>query len=224
MKKTASIISLCLVLVFSLTGSEATAAVYQETFLGTGRDGNYFDIYQDWKARFAFNLTTVGETATLYDHNGGQRLQSTPTTDETRFTPNIGSINSAVLSFTFSSSDYAMERVKIKTGFSDGSSTIWIGDYTLGTIITDVLNLREYGKLSLDLIGLGYRSYLEDGRFVSFVITPDFSQCILNDIRVDLAELSVDATQTPVPVPAAAWLLGSGLLGVGVFRRKERSC
>jgi hypothetical protein len=219
MKKTVVITSFCLLSALMLTGNEARAAVYQETFLGGGRDGTYFDVYQDWTARFAFNLATPGETATLYDNHGTQQQQSTPTTDEIRFVPYNTSITSAVLGFTFSSSDQAMERVTIKTGFSDGNSTLWIGDYTLGNIITDLLNLREYGELKLDLIGLGYRSFLEDGRFVSFVIAPDFSQCSLNDIRIDMADLTVNAT--PTPVPAAAWLLASGLFGLAGLRRRQ---
>jgi len=38
---------------------------------------------------------------------------------------------------------------------------------------------------------------------------------------LDKVELTVSSTPAPVPVPAAAWLLGSGLLGLVGLRRKK---
>jgi hypothetical protein len=39
----------------------------------------------------------------------------------------------------------------------------------------------------------------------------------------DVVRLSV-ASAAPVPVPAAAWLLGSGLLGLAGVTRKKTTC
>jgi hypothetical protein len=36
------------------------------------------------------------------------------------------------------------------------------------------------------------------------------------------ASVNGTATVTPTPIPAAAWLLGSGLMGLLGFRRKEK--
>lgn len=75
-------------------------------------------------------------------------------------------------------------------------------------------------QLTLDngaFIGLDYTSTEFDG-FVSIISTFTGSNDTLAG-SWDAASLQV----TPVPVPAALWLMGSGLLGLaGVLRRKQK--
>jgi hypothetical protein len=196
---------------------------FSETFLGGRTDSNRFDVWQDYTARFAFNLTTTGETATLYDAANILVPGSTqlPTHDESGFVLGAHSIDRATLNFTFSSSDSTAETIGIKAGIWDGNSTVWVGTYTLGNLITEILGVRKYADLSLNLVNLGYSQYLPDGRFVSFVIAPDLTGCTLNDFTVDRANLTMDVT--PVPIPGASWLLGPGLAGlIGIRRRLGR--
>ena len=50
---------------------------------------------------------------------------------------------------------------------------------------------------------------------------PSITQ-VIQIVNTDAALLNYDFITTPVPVPAAAWLFGSGLLGlIGVARRKK---
>lgn len=51
------------------TAPETHAASFTETFLSGEADGDYFDVYEGWSARFAFNMTTEGETAILFDND-----------------------------------------------------------------------------------------------------------------------------------------------------------
>jgi hypothetical protein len=212
------------VLLFLGGAGEARASLtFSETFLGGKTDGVYFDVWQNWNAKFIFNMTTSGETATLYDnHNNQVGLPLPPSLDETRFVPNVHRVDAATLGFTFSSSDPQPETVLVRTGFWDGNTLLREETYNLGNYWTLLTGNRKSADLTLDLVGLNLRQYLEDGRFVTLVIAPDLSRCIsTNDFRIDTANLTVEAT--PVPIPASVWLFGSGFVGlIGIGRKVRR--
>jgi hypothetical protein len=218
-----SLVPLLLLFLAAGAGEARASLSFSETFLGGKSDGNYFDVWQGYTARFAFNLTTTGETATLYNASNNQEgSPRLPTHDETSFVPNTNRIDAAGLSFTISSSDLARETVNIRSALYDGNRCLKEQTYTLGSWWTEVSGQRKYADLNIDLLALNLGQYLEDGRFVTLVIAPDTPSPLANDFRIDTASLTVDAT--PTPVPAAAWLLGSGLVGlVGIRRRLKQT-
>jgi hypothetical protein len=211
------------VLLFLGGAGEARASLtFSETFLGGKTDGDYFEVWENWNAQFIFNMTTIGETATLYDNYNHQVGQARlPSLDEASFVPNVHRVDAATLGFTFSSSDPEAETVLVRTGFWDGNTLLREETYDLGNDWTLRTGNRKSADLTLDLVGLNLRQYLEDGRFVTLVIAPDLSHCIsTNDFRIDTANLTVEAT--PVPIPASVWLLGSGFAGLISIGRKMR--
>jgi hypothetical protein len=214
------VLSFCFILICGagiIQPPHATAG-FSETFLGSGTDGDFFDVWEGWSARFAFNMTASGDTATLYNASGSQ-VGSTrpPTLDETGFIPGFNRIDAAHLAFTISSGDLARDTVRIRSGFYDGNECLLEQTYTLGSWATVLNGQRKYADLTMDLLALGLGQYLEDGRFITFVVAPDTPALLPNDFRIDMAAMTMEAT--PVPLPAAFWLFGSGLAGLAGVRR-----
>jgi hypothetical protein len=93
-------------------------------------------------------------------------------------------------------------------------------------VIVDSSGLPPY-----DTSDIGSANVLLNGDFVGILSTaspsvsavfvdPSLAQ-VIQIVNTDAALLNYDFYTTPVPVPAAAWLFGSGLLGlIGVARRK----
>ncbi len=231
MKKAVTTLMIAGVIFFGIAGT-AAALPFTETFLGDEFDNNYYEIFEGYKARFAFNLTSSGyNEASLYDTSSWNDLRP-PTEDEKAFEPLIPprDVTSAVLSFTISSEDViSKETVRIKAGIHDGNKKIYEGEFALGYWVWDVIpswsNIfgkghaeREYASIDLDLISLGLGDYLDDGKFISLVIAPD-EYCLLeNDFRIDQAKLTVST-----PEPATMLLLGLGLIGIAGVRRFRKS-
>jgi len=180
-----------------------------------------------WSARFAFDITAPGATATLFNASGEQvRSIRFPTQNETGFDPGLYLINAAKLNLTISSSDFARETVITRSGFNDGNTLLLQQTYSLGTGLTESAGQRRYLDITIDLITSGLGQYMQDGRFVTFVIAPDTRSRLPSNCRIDKASIMVDVTPvpppnvTPVPLPAAFWLFGSGLIGlVGIRKR-----
>jgi hypothetical protein len=98
-------------------------------------------------------------------------------------------------------------------------------DYDLGYFnIWQWSSVRQYANLDIDLGTLtpSLLPYLQDGNFVTVVLAPNISGT--NDFRIDQASLTAttpDTPNNPVPEPTTMLLLGSGLIGIGVFARKR---
>jgi hypothetical protein len=214
MRKEIAAICFVLICAAGIVQPPHAAADFSETFLGSKTDGDYFDVWEGWSARFAFNLAAPGDTAALFDASGGQvgsvRL---PTQDETGYIPGSYGLTTATLGFTISSSDLARETVRIRSGFYDGNRLLLEQTYTLGTWWTELTGQRKYADLAIDLLALGLEQYVKDGHFVTLVIAPDTPSLLPNDFRIDATNMTVAVT--PVPIPAAAWLFGSGLAVLG---------
>ena len=94
-------------------------------------------------------------------------------------------------------------------------------------VIVDSSGLPPY-----DTSDIGSANVLLNGDFVGILSTaspsvsavfadPSLTQ-VIQIVNTDAALLNYDFITTPVPVPAAAWLFGSGLLGlIGFARRKK---
>ena len=204
---------------FVLSNPQAAFAAieFNEVFLG---DETYFDLYEGWTAEFGFNLTADGDTAVLYDDYDNVISTVLPTDDETSFISGAFLIESAALSFEISSEDVVpVERVTVYSGIYDGDTLLAQMTYDLGSLAW-FTRVREYTVLEIDLQELGLEAYLEDGKFLSLVMAIDIAdQWTANDFRIDTASLLVEAT--PVPIPSALWLLGSGLAAcLPVSKRK----
>ena len=201
--------------------NQSFAAIFYESFLGTYEDGAYFDVWQGNYAEFAFDLTSLGDQAILYDE-GNSVIDGpvSPSTDEINYTGSAYDITSASLDFTFSSADWPSERVLIHSVLYDNQDGI-LSDVTYSLGWGWPFYFRDYTDLSIDLIALGLEAYLEDGIFITLVIAPEMENSSVwsseNDFRIDTASLTLEAT--PVPLPAAIWLFGTSLIGLIGWRK-----
>lgn len=79
------------------------------------------------------------------------------------------------------------------------------------------LDCPDFHNFSIILDPSEQVSFLLPEVFVSAAALNDAPE---NDNRLELIATDVTVTMAPVPIPGAIWLLGSGLAGVAVFRRK----
>ena len=188
----------------------------EEIFLGG--DGERFELWEEYQASFGFNLTETGDLAILVDDHGNPLTSLSPSTDVTGYDPTTQSISAATLNFTFYSEDMAWENISISAKLMDGEYTLYeetllLGNWWGGGETVDVvLNLfdEEYSSIHL-------ADYLQAGKLLTMVLSPTL--CIIeNDFAIEQASLV--ATVNPVPVPAAVWILGSGLAGLVGFRKR----
>jgi hypothetical protein len=192
--------------VFGMEGP-AKAALYTETFLGSATDGTRVSGDSIHSYTFVFDLTANGTNANYYLNNWG--IKVAPTTDASGFNPSKYSLTGATLSYTFSDYDNPKDSAVLKTGSTDGSLSI--ANYTN----SNRLDLKN-GHTSQSFIYTFTNAdlqYLKDGKLSITFSTPD-------SIRLDT--LSLGVTANPVPVPAATWLLGTGLVGMFAIRRRTR--
>lgn len=132
---------------------------------------------------------------------------------------------------TFDDSAIASGTVYFDQAHSGNTMTINAGSLTLDNTQDDNYAAGGSPKLEFDgsgnLIGLGYNvGFLDGSAFDSGTL----SGWIVNDASFNLATGSWTASSfsmtpvAPVPVPAAVWLFGSGLLGTfALTRRKKRA-
>lgn len=141
------------------------------------------------------------------------------------------SVGSAVTaSGVFDDSAISISPYTVYFDLSHGSNamTIVAGSLILSHMQDDNYAVGGSPKLEFNnsgsLIGVGYnRGALDGSTFDSGALA-----FVLNDASFSFATGYWDAnsfTMMPVPVPAAAWLFGSGFLGLGgaMFRRRKQS-
>ena len=106
-----------------------------------------------------------------------------------------------------------------------------VSGYTLGHILfnwgavadIDVINVWDAAGDSIDIDGSGIRGIgMVDGAFPTFNANFNTDTALSGASAAENYLLQPGAAVAAVPVPAAVWLFGSGLLGlVGVARRKK---
>ena len=207
MKKTA--ISAALLMI--MTGS-ANAAV------------GGFDMYNPGGAVVDANDGLPGTTATTADTRnfgtGTWTLSSTDTFFFSNWTAHSGTVYNTAGTYRFQTGD--------NCGTSTSAGCEYVVDllagYTLGHVLfnwgatsnIDVLNIWDASGNSVDIDGDGIAGWgMIDGAFLGF--NANFTIAPGSPLPVQ----SYAGSASVIPVPAAAWLFGSGLLGlVGVARRK----
>ena len=208
------LILLCgvLLLVCGMAGSAgADLLPFSETFLGHSGDSSLLAI-NNQTYNFLFDLTSDGITNNYYQlATGGTKIP--PTSDATGFNPGVLTIKSATLSFSFYDTDNQKESVLVKTGASDGNLTI--GNYN-----NLDLSQKKKGHTS-ESFNYTFNSadftWLKDGKLTLTVSSSD-------SIQLDQLRLDVEGDTQPVPLPNAAWLLGSSLIGLIATSRLLTRC
>ncbi|MFZ7126489.1 MAG: hypothetical protein ACOWWM_10100 [Desulfobacterales bacterium] len=218
------------VLGFSPEGRSATVAstVFEESFLGSVGDADYFSMAETSllefgtgnSARFSFDLTGIGGEARLIntDSTGMDRIVETrnvPSVDAVGYDPSLyRPFSSAVLSVYVSDTDGGnqnLERLRIDFLFGNG---------TRQTILSDIFQVNDANNLfvsNIDLAAGGWLDELSDGTLVAFALAPPYGS-VDNDFILD--KVSLTAQTTAVPIPGSVVLLGSGLLGIVLSRRR----
>lgn len=109
----------------------------------------------------------------------------------------------------------AVTSINLQPYFSAGDMKITLSGTGLASAITKSATAGD--NLDIAPVVLGYGDYVFN---VSGMTTGDFGASYAG-VLAAAAPVMNNVGGSPVPVPAAAWLLGSGLLGlVGVARRK----
>ncbi len=172
-----------------------------ENFFGTGHDDDFLSLLEGQQVVLHFDLNDTNDPV----------LHPFPTTDEYGYDPATMRMTGGVLEFTFFDDDGDSDTVEISAGYYDGDRLIKRKIYNLGGPWFP----EKYVTLQVDLEDEGLLDYLQDGLFDTIVLAPAVC-CRTNDIRLEAAGLSVDAT--PVPIPEASMLLFIGLVALATWR------
>ena len=157
------------------------------------------------------NFTVTGEVDSAYGSPFGLVVGSTITASGT-FDDSV--ISTAPYTVYFDSANS-----------SSNTMTIVAGSYTWNQTQDDSYGSGGYPNLVLDgsgnFVGINFHALLLDGSaFDSFSSTFAINDDAFNEVNGTWTASTF--SMTPVPVPAAVWLFGSGLVGlVGLVRRKK---
>lgn len=138
----------------------------------------------------------------------------------------VGDAITASGTFDDSAISVAPYTVYFDMAHSGNSMTVFAGSLALDNTQDASYALGGSPKLEFDsggaLIGLGFDALLVDGgSFYSGALA-----FLIEDSDLNMATGYWDAssfTMTPVPVPAAVWLMSSGLLGLAGLARRRRN-
>jgi len=204
-----TVLFLAMAMVLGLA-SGAGATLFVERF------GTDLNVLEEQRAIYNFNLTATGGNS--FVKQGGTTIMGPflPTIDETTFDPLNYNVDSVTLRLRIGGLD------KDTGGSPDENIRIWI---RIESTPSDLL-FDQIDSLGLDAYPFSLpTAYLTDGITRTVAIAPPVNDTIdpgLNDFKVRWAELEVEASQSPTPKPAIMLLLGTGLVGLAVFRRKFR--
>lgn len=209
-------------------GADAAPVIFEERFLGAVGDADTFSMAETAlaqfgtgnRARFSFDLTGVGGDARLIN----TQLTGTDRIVEERARPSLDAIGydpalhrpftSALLNIYVSDSDGGnqnLERLRIDFMFGTGGTE---------RITSEIFQVNESNSLfvtKVDLGAVGWLDELSDGMLIAFTLAPPFGS-VNNDFILEQVTLS--AQTTAIPIPGSLVLLGSGLVGIILTRRR----
>ncbi len=185
----------------------AVPITYEEVF-----DQN-LSVREGQRAVYNFDLNTIGGSSFVKDAGLIISPRYLPTVDETTFNTNLD-VTSALLSFEIGGMDggnfFPRERIKIKVSGENGT-----GD----TIFNETVFLGIQ-TFNFNLTG-SWLDWLDDGKLRTVAIAVNRSG-FDNDFRIRRASLLVSAeAPAPVPEPASLILMGSGLMALALYGRKQ---
>jgi hypothetical protein len=180
----------------------------------------------DGDTTFDFWLRTEGDTIILSSHDVGFLFDDTELTYNGVYTNNLSAGFYEYLA-------PELQEPGIMYGFvgqASGSAPTISEDYLLGTITMDLLpgaTMDGENDVWLPESIADPLPWIAISIFTPGVLsstTLDAEQMLSGSLGSGLANGSgLDVGASPVPVPAAAWLLGSGLVGLIGIRRKHKN-
>lgn len=208
---------MCVFCLFGVVASANSAIVYQaddryidHTLGGTYTPASsYADFNEDWWAWEAGASQTSSLTSTA--------MSGTGSTYAGYDAMNYGAVGTSVFSVTFT--------VDELTNFSlAGALDTGLWDSSMSVSLVEN-NVEMFGIASIwDLPNDGVNPFSFDGQFVAGNVYELMLSSSSFDSDYYNESWQFDLTTSAVPVPAAVWLFGSGLLGlIGVARRKQIS-
>lgn len=93
------------------------------------------------------------------------------------------------------------------TGYATGNP-VYLSLFAGSDTSLSDLTVWKYSSSTSTWASLSPADLAYDGTYASFTVS-------------DLSDYAITGTSTPTPIPAAAWLLGSGLMGLAGMRRKQ---
>ncbi|MCE5333981.1 MAG: VPLPA-CTERM sorting domain-containing protein [Desulfobacteraceae bacterium] len=181
---------------FTVASTSSPATWSSSVGTGEGVTGFYTS---DQYARYSINVNSAESAGQAY-LIGNQTLSSYPANLPSAFAIALLDPNT-----TFSIA------VNDKTGTWDGSFNFVIGGYTF--------NYSDKGSTTpAQLTGFSFYSNGMD----TFPQSNLETNYVNLNVEGQTTHLGYNGTASPVPVPAAVWLLGSGLAGLTLLRRKAR--
>jgi hypothetical protein len=184
-----------LIFICGMAGTSEAAYVEEFTNLPTT-----LKLYSGDSIRFNFDLTQLDNLAVKGSSS------TTPFSDVNNYLVN-NIIDNALLSFDFTSN--ANRGGNLDIAFSDGtySKTLYNGSLTTN-YSQDLSKMTELSD------------YVADGKFSVIITATDLLKKGNGTPQVTITDAKLDVTAHAAPIPNAAWLLGTGLIGViGVRRR-----
>jgi hypothetical protein len=194
-------------------GEYSTKTFLTESFL-SDRNESAWKLDAGKTASFDFDLAAKGNSASLYNSTTGA-ISNTATAlpDASSYRQSTSSITEAKLFFSFFDNDYDYKICQYSGKKETGYITVTLDGLQLQS------NEIEWNSGIYWINLKNYIGYLQDGSFSTAVIETA-GDVILADVSLVAATVK---KCTPTPIPAAAWLFGSGLLGLVGIRKKKNS-